>query len=265
MVHTSRRSLLAVMPPNTDGLLWLVILLGPFYILQRSLHREIQAIFLLLTRRIEIAIMLFSLLFFPGVLLHETSHYLTARLLGVRTGRFSMVPRVQPGGSLQLGYVETASSDWLRDALIGAAPLLAGGCVVAYIGIYQLGLATVWTPLPAGDVSAAVSNISKLFHQPDFWVWFYLAFVVSGTMLPSPSDRRAWLPLALVIGVLFGLSLLVGAGPWMAQHLAAPLNQLLLGVDIVLGISVFIHLVLVPPLWGIRKLLSRLTRLQVVG
>ena len=110
------------MPPNTDGVLYLLILLGPLFILQRSLHRETQAIFLLLTRRTELAIILFSLLFFPGILLHESSHYLTARLLGVRTGKFSLVPRVQPGGRLQLGYVETASSDWLRDALIGAAP-----------------------------------------------------------------------------------------------------------------------------------------------
>jgi hypothetical protein len=253
------------MPPNTDGLFWLVILIGPFYILQRTLHREIQAIFLLLTRRSEIAILLFSLLFFPGVLLHETSHFLTARLLGVRTGRFSMTPRVQPGGRLQLGYVETASSDWLCDALIGAAPLLAGGCVVAYIGIHQLGLATVWESLPAGNAAGVFSNLSNLFHQPDFWLWFYIAFVVSSTMLPSPSDRQAWLPVVLVIGALLGVSILVGAGPWMAQHLVIPFNQLLVGVDIVLGISVFIHLVLVPPLWGIRKLLSRLTGLQVVG
>ena len=253
------------MPPNTDGVLYLLFLLGPLLILQRSLHRETQAIFLLLTRRTEFAIMLFSLLFFPGVFLHETSHYLTARLLGVRTGKFSLVPRVQPGGRLQLGYVETASSDWLRDALIGAAPLLAGGCVVAYIGLFHLGLPAIWAPLVAGNVSAALSAIPTLLHQPDFWLWFYLGFVVSSTMFPSPSDRRAWVPLTLVIVALFAFSLLVGAGPWMAQHLATPFNRLLLGVDVVLGISVFIHLVLVPPLYGTRILLSRLTGLQVVG
>lgn len=253
------------MPPHIDGVLWLLVLLGPLLILQRSLLRETQAIFLLLTRRIEIAIMLFSLLFFPGVLLHECSHFLTARLLGVQTGKLSLVPRVQPDGRLRLGYVETASADWLRDALIGAAPLLAGGCVVAYIGLIHLGLQGIWAPLLVGDGSAVLNRIPALLDQPDFWLWFYLAFVVSGTMLPSPSDRRAWLPLMLVVVGLFGFSLLVGAGPWMGQHLAAPFNQLLLGVDVVLGISVFIDLVLVLPLWGVRKLLSRLTGLKVVG
>ena len=84
-------------------------------------------------------------------------------------------------------------------------------------------------------------------------------------MFPSSSDRRAWVPLALVIVALFALSLLVGAGPWMEQYLATPFNRLLLGVDVVLGISIFIHLVLVPPLWATRLLISRLTGLQVVG
>ena len=70
-----------------DGLVWLVVCLAPFLLVQRWLHRDIQAVFLLLTRRPELTIGLFSLLFFPGVLLHETSHFLMAVLLRVRTGR----------------------------------------------------------------------------------------------------------------------------------------------------------------------------------
>ena len=97
-----------MIPVYTEGLVWFLLLLGPFLFLQRSLHREVQAFFLLLTRRQDISIVIFSLLFFPGVLLHETSHYLMARLLNVRTGRFSIIPRPLPDGHLQLGYVETA-------------------------------------------------------------------------------------------------------------------------------------------------------------
>ncbi|HEX9028794.1 MAG TPA: hypothetical protein VF823_06440, partial [Anaerolineales bacterium] len=114
------------------GLLILVLLLGALLILQRLSQRETQAIFLLLTRRADIAVVLFSLLFLPGVILHEASHYVVARLLRVRTGRVSLLPRTLPNGRLQLGFVETASSDWLRDTLIGAAPLFSGGAFVAY-------------------------------------------------------------------------------------------------------------------------------------
>ena len=59
-----------------DGLGWLLLMLGPLLFAQRWLHREIQILFLLLTRKPVIALGLFSLLFFPGVLLHELSHYL---------------------------------------------------------------------------------------------------------------------------------------------------------------------------------------------
>jgi hypothetical protein len=97
-----------------DRLIWLVLLLGPLLFLQRRLHFEIQALLMILTRRPEIAFGLFSLLFFPGVLLHETSHFLMARWLGVRTGRVSLIPQVLPGGKLQLGFVETANADPLR-------------------------------------------------------------------------------------------------------------------------------------------------------
>ena len=247
-----------------DGILWLLILLGPLLILQRSLHRETQAIFLLLTRRAEIALALFSLLFFPGVLLHETSHYLMARLLGVRTGRFSLLPQKMANGRLQLGFVETAPADWVRDGLVGVAPLLLGGVFVAYAGLSRLGLTVLWDRFVTAGPAASLQALPDLHVQPDFWLWFYLVFVVSSTMLPSPSDRRAWLPLVLVASLLLGLSLLAGAGPWLLLYLAPPLNQAMQAVAVVFGISVFIHLVLVVPVWGVRQLLSRITGWDVV-
>ena len=178
------------MADNLDGLLWLLLLLGPLLILQRSLHRETQVLFLVITRRPDISIALFSLLFFPGVLLHESSHYLMARLLGVHTGRFSLLPRSMDDGRLQLGFVETASSDWFRDALIGAAPLLTGGLFVAYAGLNRLGLLALWETFTLREGTALPDALSHLFGRPDFWVWFYLTLTVSSTMLPSASDRR---------------------------------------------------------------------------
>jgi hypothetical protein len=251
------------MPAYFEGLLWLLLLLGPLLILQRILHRETQAIFLLLTRRGEIALALFSLLFFPGVLLHETSHFIMARLLGVRTGRFSLLPHPLPNGRLQLGFVETAATDWIRDALIGGAPLILGGAFVAYAGLERLGLTALWWNSVMGGPSAFLDSLPSLYGQPDFWVWFYLTFAVSSTMLPSPSDRRAWLPVAFVVAILLLLSLLAGAGPWLLSHLASPLDQIFRALAIVLGISDFVHLVLLLPLWGVRRALVQITGLDV--
>ena len=106
-----------------SGLFWFILMLVPLILLQRLLHREIQAVFLILTRDPRITMGIFSLIFLPGVFLHELSHFLMAKILGVRTGRFSLFPQSLPDGRLQLGYVETTRSDIIRDSLIGAAPL----------------------------------------------------------------------------------------------------------------------------------------------
>ena len=249
---------------DLDGLWWLLLLLGPLLFLQRRLHLETQAVFLLLTRRGDLALVLYSVLFFPGVLLHETSHYLMARMLGVRTGRFSVMPRPLPGGRLQLGFVETSSADIFRDALIGLAPLLAGGTFVAYAGLSRLGLPRLWEGLASGSVSIA-SSLEDLQHMPDFWLWFYLTFTVSSTMMPSPSDRNAWLPLVLIAAFLLAIGLAVGAGPWLMDNFSRPINQAFQSVALIFGIAGGVHLVLLPPVWLIRLLLMRVTGLRVVG
>ena len=244
--------------------LWYTLLtLGPLLLLQRGLHREIQAIFLLVTRRVDVTIMLFSILFFPGILLHEGSHFLTARLLGVRTGRFSVLPRSLGDGRLQLGFVETVQTDPLREALIGMAPLLAGGAFVAYAGLVQLGLLDLWSLGINEEPRMFINALTAFYAQSDFWLWFYLTLVVSSTMMPSASDRRAWLPLVLFAALLIGLAVLVGAGPWLLENLAEPLQLVFLAMAIVFGISVLVHALLLLPAWGLRRLLSWTTGLEI--
>src|SRR3972149_2591385 len=108
------------------GLFWFILMLVPLILLQRHLHREIQAVFLILTRDARLSMGLFSMIFLPGVFLHELSHFLTAKILFIRTGKFSIFPQTLPDGRLQLGYVETARSDIVRDSLVGAGPWMLG-------------------------------------------------------------------------------------------------------------------------------------------
>lgn len=246
-----------------DGLWWLLLMLGPLLLLQPRLQREIQAVFLLITRRPGLSIGIFSLLFFPGVFLHEASHYVTARLLGVPTGRFSLLPQATPGGKLRLGFVETSQADVLRDTLIGIAPLLSGGAVVAYVGIAHLGLVSVGAALLQGQIALFWQALAQLPEQPDFWLWFYIAFAVSTTMLPSASDRRGWLPVLLIVILLIMPALMVGAGPWMLAHVAPVFNQGMRAVAMVFAISLAITIVALLPFWGLHRLLSRLTHMEV--
>jgi hypothetical protein len=236
--------------------------------LQRRLHFELQALFFMVTHRADVSMVLFSLIFFPGVFLHEASHYLAARLLGVRTGHLSLIPKPLPNGRLQLGYVETARVDALRDAFIGLAPLLVGGAFVAYVGLVQLGLATLmlsWESSTTwhGFLPTLGEILPGINQRPDFYLWFYLVFAVSSTMLPSSSDRRTWLMVLLVGVVGLGLILLVGAGAWFVAQTTPLLNQAVWASAIVFGISAAIHLVVWLPLWGIRVLVMRIGKMRI--
>jgi hypothetical protein len=251
---------------NLTGLGWLIILLVMLAFFQRRLHFEIQAILLMITQRAEIAIVLFSLLFLPGVILHEVSHFLSARLLGVPTGRFSIIPQPLPDGRLRMGYVETASTDIVRDALIGSAPLLTGCTFILYVTLVPLGLANVWAEFVDGNLMVLSESVVSLYERPDFWLWFYLVFVVSSTMMPSASDRRAWLPLAIVVVIILSFVLVVWPGNLLSDAwvtISPRVNVGVYALVLIFGISVAFHLILLAPLWLFRRILMRLSGVRV--
>jgi hypothetical protein len=85
------------------GFFWFLLMLVPLIYLQRLLHREIQAVFLIITRNAQLTMGIFQFIFLPGVFLHEASHYVMAKILRVPTGHFSILPNPLPDGRLQLG------------------------------------------------------------------------------------------------------------------------------------------------------------------
>ena len=238
-------------------------MLVPLILLQRLLHREIQAVFLILTRDVRLTMGIFSMLFLPGVFLHELSHYLMAKILGVRTGNFSIFPQSLPDGRLQLGYVETAKSDVVRDSLIGAAPIIVGTLFVAYIAIYRLEMRVLWDVFRNGQLDLFWMGVRALPQVRDFYLWFYLVFAVSSTMLPSQSDRHAWLELVIYVVVLLGIILLFGAGPWMLSTIAPRLSNFFISVAVIFGLSAFVHVLLILPTALVHKLLARATGVDV--
>src|SRR5688572_1340700 len=246
-----------------SGLFWFILMLVPLILLQRLLHREIQAVFLILTRDSRVTMGIFSMLFLPGVFLHELSHFVMAKLLRVRTGKFSIFPRSLPDGRLQLGYVETARSDVIRDSLIGAAPLIVGTLFVAYVAIYHLQMRVLWDAFRNGQLDLFWLGVRTLPQAPDFYLWFYLAFAVSSTMMPSESDRHAWLEMLISIGVLIVIALFFGAGPWMLSNVAPRLSNFLSSVALIFGLTVFVHLLWILPPGLFHKLLARATGVDV--
>ncbi len=218
---------------------------------------------MLLVRSPEIALLLYSLVLFPGVLLHEVSHWLAATFLGVRTGRFSVWPAHQPDGTLRLGYLETERTDFFREALVGAAPLVLGSLVVGLVGFFRLDLEPVGQALAAGDLGAAVQAAQQSLGRPDAWLWGYVVFAVSNSMLPSASDRRAWPAAVLALGLLGVLLAVAGFGPLAVKSLASLIEGAARAAAAVFSITISLDLIALPLLFVIEALAARATGLRV--
>lgn len=250
--------------PLLDGFLFFAGSLLVFIAVQRWLYRELQAIFLLITRQANTALGIFSLLLFPGVFLHELSHFIMARLLFVRTGRFSLIPKALANGKIRMGYVETAATDPIRDTLIGAAPLISGVVVVTALGMKPLGLLPLTEMMFARDWTSFWSEVIRLPARPDFWLWFYLVFAVSSTMLPSSADRRAWWSIGLFVLLSLVLALIPGMSTWMLENLAPLVIRGMRSLSVVFTASGLVHLILVVPAILLRIVISKITGLRVV-
>ncbi len=241
----------------------LLAILGLLLLADRWLHRHLQGLMFLLTNDPEISVWLYALTLFPGVLLHEGSHALTARLLGVRIGRLSIWPR-RVGRRIQLGVVPVEETDVLRASLIGAAPLFAGTAVIFAIGHFVFGTPAVVAALSAGDWIAALRNLQQAFYAPDVWLWAFLVFTIGNTMLPSRADTHAWPFLGTLIIFIGAILALAGAG----ATLLAGINRLLtLGVRWIILLGASTLLVDAPFFLAIflfEKILERLTGKRVV-
>ena len=243
--------------------LWLFVALMPLLVLERWIHRHMQGIGLLVTRDHDLATILYSAIFLPGVALHEGSHWVTAKLLGVETARFSLWPRRQPDGTLRLGFVETAKVDFVREALIGLAPLLAGSAVVALIGYSRLAVGPLGMAIATGNVAEVARKFLDSIFANDAFVWLYLLFTVSNSMMPSASDRRAWLPVTLWLLMIAVALYYAGVVPIAMQMVGEPLAAGVRVIASAFSITIGVNLIIIPLIWLIEKLIVRVTGLKV--
>jgi hypothetical protein len=190
------------------------------WLVQRQLHRHIQGLVFLLTRNDQLAALTHFLLLLPGILLHELSHWIAARLLGVRAGPISIGPERKRGRQMRFGSVQIGRTDAVRESLIGLAPLLSGTALVLLLARWGFGLLSEAGIRP-GEWPA---RLMACLQAEDAWLWVYLIFAISNAMLPSASDRRAWRTfgfyLGLVLAVAFALiGIPSGSEAWLGWGL----------------------------------------------
>ena len=247
--------------------IWVAITLPTLSLLQRWIHRHLHGLAYLLTGNRNWAVILYAIVLFPGVLLHELSHWFAATILRVRTGSFSILPKTGPDGTIQLGYVEyykTRGVGPIRESLIGSAPLITGTAVVLLIAFRIFDVNALAEAIQSGEVGRLADALAALFETGDFLVWLYLIFAVSNAMMPSASDRRAW-PAFAVIMLLFALLLFIlGLQDELADTLAGPaatvFGHLGLAYSLAIGVDIFFMAII----WLLERLIGRFKGVDIV-
>jgi hypothetical protein len=186
---------------------FMTLQLGALYWLSGRVHQQLQLWFYGWLRTPSRVIWAMNIVFFPGVLIHELAHWVVARLLWVKAGRISLIPKIQSDGLIEMGSVRLPQGvDVFRFALIGLAPVYVGLAVI---------LGIMWV----GEHYALWGN---------WWWWIvtgYTMFEVGNTFFASSSDMAWALRLSIVLGVVFSLLYWVGwrpsvewLGPWLDEH-----------------------------------------------
>jgi hypothetical protein len=178
----------------------LIELIAIFFVSQLVV-KNLFRFFLLVFRNHTVSMSLVTAILFPGTVIHELSHLFTAEVLGVRTGKLTLIPESLEG-HIKAGSVEISQTDPFRRYIIGLAPTL--------IGVPTLAVISWWINTLIPFVWASVQS-GTLFGDSNFYLLIfaaYLLFTISNTMFSSPQDLKDFLPFAITI-LLFGGALYV--------------------------------------------------------
>lgn len=246
---------------------WVALTLPFLLLLQRWIHRHLRGVAYLLTGNKSWAVLIYAIILFPGVVLHELSHWLSARLLGIRTGSISLMPRTLKDGSIQLGYVEYYKGrtlDPIRESVVGGAPLIIGTAVVLLIGLQIFNVEILSAAVQSGEVDRLTRALAQLFTTPDFFVWLYLIFAISNAMMPSPSDRRAW-PAFVVVLVVFAFVLyLFQVQDVVLAELSGAVVTLFGYLGLAFSLAIGVDLLVILVIYTFERLVSRMKGVELI-
>ncbi|MDX1615947.1 MAG: metalloprotease family protein [Candidatus Promineifilaceae bacterium] len=255
------------MSQGLASILWVALVLPLLLLCQRWIHSHLQGLAYLLTGKRSWAVLVYALTLLPGVVLHEFSHWLAAKLLGVRTGSFSILPKSKSDGSIQLGYVEyyrTKSLGPVRESIIGSAPLISGTAAVLLIALHIFDVPAVLESLAARDTGRLLQALNGLLATPDLFVWLYLLFAISNAMMPSAADRRAWPTFALIMSVITIALILLDLQDELLAHLTGPGTVFLTYLGLALTSAVAVDLVFMTLIKIGEWLISRIKGVELV-
>jgi membrane-associated protease RseP (regulator of RpoE activity) len=225
-------------------LIALVATLLPLFLVKRWITQSLQGLVIRWGGDPDVALILYFVIVLPGVVIHELSHWLMAKALGVRVRKLSLGP-VRKGRSkrVSLGSIRVGNVDPVRASLIGLAPLLGGAAVILLIGNLVMDVGQLADALTGQGVAGILAGLNQLVRVADFWVWLYLIFAVSNAMLPSQSDMASVRPVLIFLGIVVLIVLVIAGIPAIPVAVVAGVNTVSGYLATAFGLTLVVDLV----------------------
>lgn len=192
---------------ETDSMFLLLVVVATeltlLYFLSQWLMKKLYLFVYLVSLSKSVAISATSLVFFPGTVVHELSHLFVAEILGVRTGKLTLVPEAVRPGEIQAGSVMIAHTDPVRRYAIGLAPIVVGLTLLSAISFYIPGL-----------IENAKRSLSEgTVFDPSVYLAIlilYALFALSNTMFSSKQDLQGFGAFAVVVLIVLAAAYIAG-------------------------------------------------------
>lgn len=204
--------------PWTPSFILVITLLAMLWA-QRWITRNLQDLGMQWLNDPDVTLILYFVAMLPGVVVHELSHWLMAKVLFVRVSWPKLGPvRKGRGGRVSLGSVRVGKADRFREGLIGVAPLLGGTAVILLIGHRVLGVGELVERMGLLD------GLGQMTQVADFWLWLYLVFSVANAMMPSEADMATVRPVLVFLGIVAAGLLIVTGIPTISTKAVQTVN-----------------------------------------
>ncbi|MBZ0292007.1 MAG: hypothetical protein K8L99_05500, partial [Anaerolineae bacterium] len=215
----------------------------------------------MLTKSFETTTIIYYGFFLPGVILHELSVWLIAGILNIPAERAIRMPEKQEIAELDLSFIKLPRNiSSFKLAIITAAPLIVGLLLVWVIANGILDVNAFFQTLETDGLDGLGTAISRLAAAPDFWLWIYLAFVISNTMVPDVKNLRGARILITIVVVALAILFVVGVGnEVVARVFAGPVADALYLLASIVTIVIALDILGIAFLGTIESLIERIT------
>lgn len=147
-------------------LFYLLIIITALFFLSKMINNQLFCLLRKFTARKNLIYSIISLLYLPGTILHEFSHFFAATIMFLKVREIRIFPEFEKN-YIKLGRVIYEKKDFFRGFLVGIAPIF--GALIFFYLIFNF----------------------QLFHSNN-WLTniflMYLIFSISSTMFSSKQD-----------------------------------------------------------------------------